>query len=489
MHTNDLHGQIQPIPWRTEDGTILVGGAPALGALIRQERARAEAMGEGFLYLDAGDLWQGTPDGNLTGGRVVVEWMNLIGVDAVAVGNHEYDEGEVALRALAVHARFPILGANVHQADGGAFPYLQPWVIREVAGVRIGIGGILTSRTGMLTRKGVTEGVAFGDEVQVARRVVQELRAAGAEVVILITHVGVDVDAVLARLVEGVDLIVGGHSHTAIASPAPESQTGTLVVQTQGKGRALGVVQLTWDRRVGRVTETSGRLVPVLEAEAGRDPETVALVKRWTAEIGRRMAEPIGTTTAPLVREPAMPGSSPLGNLVADIMREATDARFAFHNRTGIRADLPGGTITLRDVYQVCPFGNSLVTMELTGAQVKKVLAYSVLEHRYGLEISGLEVEVRDRKGIPRIGKVRVMPGGGRLDPRKVYRAVTNSYLGKGGDGEGLFAGATAYEDTGIVLRDVMTEYLRRNSPIEVPGVSRYIVHEGKAQPRAGVQR
>lgn len=239
-HTNDVHGWIMARPDKFQTNR-LVGGAAALASLISKDEGPK-------LVLDAGDWWQGTPEGSLTKGEAVADVFNAIGYDAVVIGNHEYDDGADSLRALIGKIKVPVLSANTYGADGKLVPWVRPSILKEVAGVKVGIFGLTTTNMRRLAFPKNIAGLDFRREVDVAREQVKALKRQGATVIIAVTHIGLEVegskhegDQTLAREVPGIDLIVGGHSHTFLTRPV-QGENGTLIVQAgqylQKAGRA-----------------------------------------------------------------------------------------------------------------------------------------------------------------------------------------------------------------------------------------------------------
>ncbi|UPT74429.1 MAG: metallophosphoesterase [Elusimicrobiota bacterium] len=217
-HTNDVHGWIMPRPDKFQTNR-LVGGAAALAALIAKDTGPK-------LVLDAGDWWQGTPEGSLTKGEAVADVFNAIGYDAVVIGNHEYDDGADSLKTLIGKIKVPVLSANTYGADGKLVPWVRASIVKEIAGVKVGIFGLTTTNMRRLAFPKNIAGLDFRREVDVAREQVKALKRQGATVIIAVTHIGLENehskhegDQTLAREVPGIDLIVGGHSHTFLSRP------------------------------------------------------------------------------------------------------------------------------------------------------------------------------------------------------------------------------------------------------------------------------
>ncbi|HET6201539.1 MAG TPA: bifunctional UDP-sugar hydrolase/5'-nucleotidase [Planctomycetota bacterium] len=464
LHTNDLHGQMLAREVRRgETGArARVGGFASIAAYVRTARQESAADGAEVLLVDAGDWYQGTPEGNRTQGTAVVEWMNLVGYDAATLGNHELDHGiENTFRLLGL-AKFPVLAANVFDRKTGARPAgLRPRAVLRRRGIALAFVGLLSHRTPELTSAPIGEALRFEDETAVVREAVDEARRE-ADHVFLLTHCGIDVDRALAALVPMVPAIVGGHSHTRLLEPVKVGQT--LVVQTGAKGEAIGRVEFEAEEGTKALRITDARLVDLLPEATGEDPASAAIVRREEAAVRAEMEEQIGELLADLGRGSG-PGSSPAGNLTTDAMREASAADIAFTNKGGVRAALLAGPVTRRSFFEMLPFDNTVVVLEMTGAEVAEALRASLSkEARTPLEVSGLEARWRPA-GDGKAEFLGATFGGAPLDPGRTYRVAVNSFLAGGGDGYASFTRPKVRRDTGILVRDAAVEWFRKRTP------------------------
>ena len=353
-HTNDIHGWIMERPDKARPGKM-IGGAPALGAVLAAEKGPK-------LLLDAGDWWQGTPEGSLSRGAAVAEMFNTLGYDAVVVGNHEFDAGEAMLKELAATIHAPVLSLNSYrQADGHRTDWAGSAFIKEVAGVKFGIFGLTTSKMGGLAFPKNVAGLRFRREIDEAREQVADLRRRGATVIIAVTHSGLEEvtaprfqgDRALAREVEGIDVIVGGHTHTTLARPLRDAKHGTLIVQTGSYLTKVGRVTLDIDPRTKRVLASDAELIALRPDEVGEDPEMKALVLKYQEQVGHAFDVVLATAAAALTR--GGPHESALGSWMADCYRRRAGANVGLQNGGGIRADIAAGPVTLRGVFSVIP--------------------------------------------------------------------------------------------------------------------------------------
>ncbi len=453
LHVNDFHGALQPT--RAGSDRPEEGGVARLAALVQAERTPTT------LFLAAGDLMQGTNLSNLFAGRPVIEAFNLMGLDASAVGNHEFDNGQAALKERAAEARFPFLAANI----GGDGPW-KPFEIRKVGSLRVALFGLTTEETPVATHPRNVKGLVFGDAVATARRLVAELRPQ-ADLIVALTHLGVEEDEKLAAAAPGIDVIVGGHTHTKVEQP--ETIGGTLVLQAFERGVFLGRLDL--EVTDGKMTAHRYRLVPVT-AGGGEDPAVAALVAGYLQRLGEKMNEPVGTAAADLEggKDAVRTGETNLGNLVADVMREASGADVALINGGTIRAGIPAGAVTIGTIYNVLPFDNWLISFAITGKELRE-----------SLETGVSRVEVRDG-GFPQVSGMRytfnpAAPVGSRvvsvsvagvpLDEERRYVLATHDFLAAGGNGYTVFVGHDpVYNDSGRWLRDVLDEWWRRRGSV-----------------------
>lgn len=461
LHTNDFHGAVEP---QVSGSGKESGGLVNLVSLIDQLRAEDP---DHTLVLDAGDTFQGTFLSNSTHGQVVMAAMNIAGYDAWTLGNHEFDWGQDVVRARIAEAEFPVLAANVLDAGTGeVWEEVEPFTILEVGQARVAVLGLSYPNTPGISKPQHVEGLDFKQAVETVRRYLPELEEQ-ADLILVLSHAGYDNDLALAKAVDGIDVIVGGHSHKFIERPYEINDT--IIVQAGAKGQVLGCLELTLDLATGQVTDYVRRhvLQDVTNEVSAVNPEVRTLVDAALAEAAETIEQPVGETVRAL--EPKYLGEFALGNLVVDAMLAADlDGQpndIATHNNGGIRAGLPQGPINYGQIYAVLPFDNQLMAMDLTGEQVLQILEHSVADDAGRLQVAGLSFRfIMSKPKGSRVQEVEV--GGEPLELDRVYRMVTIDYLASGGDGYDSFAeGANpAYGDTEVW---VLAEYMRANSPVD----------------------
>lgn len=460
LHINDFHGRVLPSLEKSIDEKVQVGGAAYLARMIGDRRAGDP---EGTILLSAGDMFQGSPVSNIFRGEPVIEIMNYLAFDAMAIGNHEFDWGLDVLERLRASAAFPFLSANIEHREGRSLSGMKPYILLERKGMKIAVIGISTPETAYTTKPDIVKDLVFLDPEKVLPGLISEVRRKGAKLVIVLSHLGFDADKKLAEAVQGIDLIVGGHSHTAVTDPPKVGKT--IVVQAGYYGYYLGVLEVRIDPETGSVTEytTAKELKTVFAGpEEGFDERVDRIVARYNDRLKESFSETVGETSVDLVRN--YNEESNIGNLITDAMRERAGADIAFASSGGIRMDIPAGKITREQVFGLLPFDNVLITVDLAGGQIREVLEQSAALEIGVLQVSGLRAvyDMKKPKGSRVIG---VFVGDRPLDPGKLYRVVINDFLAAGGDRYTTFKeGKNAVY--GDLLRDVFISYLRRHSPV-----------------------
>jgi 2',3'-cyclic-nucleotide 2'-phosphodiesterase (5'-nucleotidase family) len=418
-----------------------------------------------------------------------------MGYDAGAFGNHELDDGPAAWLRVHAEALFPIVSANVFVsadsawaggleeapgpvrrgarwiggakvAPGARLRFLtRPYVIQDVGGLKVAILGLTTRDIVAIVDRARNGGVAVSDPATAAAVFVPELRKK-ADLIVALTHLGVDEDRALAARVPGIDVIVGGHSHTYLWQPL-------FVRNGNANGyHGTGIVQAgRWGDRVGRlaigiarsgVVGLTDALVPVLPGE-GEDPAIARMLKPYRDSMSVAMDKPVFHSPSRVSMSGLEDGDTPLGNFVTDAMLESARADIAIVNSGGIRAPLPEGTVTVGDVFTVLPFDNTIVTVSMKGWQVRELLDFIAgrIGKRGFAQIAGAEFVIRRN----RASDIRV--GGKTLVSDRVYRVATLDFLYGGGDGYTLFARAGVASQTGTFTHDAAVDFLRNHPQYE----------------------
>ena len=500
MFTNDIHGGIDryPATFMNPDFPPILGGGGSAATYIKGIRKLTKPGFRDNLLVDAGDFFQGHPVGTMSEGRAVIIYMNMIGYDFMAIGNHEFDLGEDVLIKTLEMAEFPILSCNiVKKGTNELVDYVHPYKIIEKLGLRIGVIGLTTTDTEQMSFPDNIKNVDFLPAKEQVQKYVDIVREKNVDFVIVIGHMGLPYDPQpaydarysnpdeekeerrwgydaqeIAHEVEGIDILFGGHMHKGFAQPWEDPETHTMVFQGYAYGSNIGHITIKIDKDTKTISgyESSaineGVMVTLFEDEFIPD-EVIAdtiLVMQKIAEVG--MDEIIGQASMNITKI----GSGPqnlIGNLVCEAMKDYTGADFSFMNLGGIRDELLSGPISYRDVFSVMPFDNQIALIEVDGRFLKEIIETRVSGSRHGLRTAGIKVVInRKRDNFNRISKLLI--GGEQWQADKIYKIATSDFLLQGNAGLALLTKVpesqiTRYEQG---LRDVIVEYIKKNSPV-----------------------
>lgn len=493
LHLNDFHSRIEPI--NKYDSTCSAeetaenacfGGVARVKAKIDELRKQITDAGGNVIVLDAGDQSQGSLMYTTYKGVAEAEFMAEIGFDAMAVGNHEFDNGPDGLATFLDKVKFPILSGNI---DVSQNPVLKDRVkktaVLEVGGEKIGIVSALATDTPETSSPGDT--VIFSDDIDGLKAGVAELEAAGVNKIIALTHVGYKRDLEIAAQVPGVDIVVGGHSHTYLSANDPDrhgpyptwvDQPGggmVPVVQAYAYSKYLGHAELTFDD-AGNLIYAGGNTL-VLDSSVTPDAGLEAKVKELAGPIEEVRAKVVSESTADIdgSRDTCRAGECQMGNLVTEAMLDRVKDQgvtVAITNGGGLRASIDTGPVTMGEVLTVLPFQNTLATFTATGAMLVAALENGASQIEEGAgrfsQVAGLKYTFDPAAPAgSRISDVMVAEGDSYvpIDPAKEYLAVTNNYMRGGGDGYRMFRDAADAYDFGPDLADVVADYLVKSGP------------------------
>lgn len=483
MHTNDTHAHLKDIARRA--------------AVVKQIRT----VSENSLLLDAGDVFTGTLYFTQYQGIADVNLMNKLNYDAMALGNHEFDKGPQGLANFLSEADFPALNANF---DFSAEPVLNsiahskvglegadklkgqiyPAIILDLNGEKVGLIGLDTEETSELSSPGLK--IVIKNASTAAHDAVNLLQNEGVNRIVAVSHLGWDLDVKLAADVEGIDIIVGGHSHT-VAENYPEiideKGTPTLVVQAGDYGKYLGKLDVSFDDE-GIIRDYNGGLIDLSAQDAeghyiySEDTEVADTLASYSESQEDLKNIVVGKSKVLLdgVRENVRSRESNLGNLIADAMLEkasSAGASIAITNGGGIKESIDQGAITLGEVMTVMPFANTLVQLDLTGQQIIDALENGVsevelLKGKFP-QVAGLRFTFDPtREPGNRVSSVEVKTEGGyeAINTAENYKVVTNKFMAGGGDGYTSLTYASQQKNLGFVDYEVFQDYLANHSPV-----------------------
>lgn len=477
LHTNDIHGQVLPraATWIEGENPPLAGGIPRIAAYVNRVRAEARESHAELIVVDAGDWYQGTPEGSLDDGLGIVKALAQVGYDALCIGNHELDKGLPNLKRLLRDTAIPAVCGNLFDRSTHArVAWVEPYRVVERDGLRIAIVGLLTPATPEITHRDARE-LEFVEPARALTRVRAQL-AGRVDWILPITHLGVDDDRKLARAHPDLPLIVGGHSHTYLKHGVREGDT--RIVQTGSKASGVGRVDLWFERATWKVVESRARVVDLVDepAVSDRNAAVDAICRELESRSEAEMKVVVGEFTGPLTRSKNPLESSPAGNWIADALRAHTRADVGLMNRGGIRCDLAAGPITRRHLFEISPFDNVVSVLTLTGAELFDVMRRSVEgEAHSGLEVSGLELEVEmGRSKQRRLAAIHV--GEKPLDRAATYRVVMNSFMADGGDAYLEKREGAGRVDEPVLIREMLELALRAQPRVQPDASNRYRV-------------
>jgi 5'-nucleotidase/UDP-sugar diphosphatase len=495
MHTNDHHGRF----WQNSDGEY---GMAARKTVVDEIRRDVAAQGGHSLLLDGGDVNTGVPESDLQDAVPDFKGMNLLGYQAMAVGNHEFDKPPLVLRMQRDLAQFPMLSANIYENGQRMF---APYKVFDLGGLKVGVMGLTTEDTARMVHPDNIKQIEFRSVIAEAGQLVPELRRK-ADVVIAATHMGhyedgrhgtqAPGDVEMARAVAGIDLVVGGHTQNPACMKAenvldrayvpgaacqPDRQNGTWIVQAHEWGKYVG--RADFEYRNGEFKLVKYALIPINLKKPVKGADGKTTLVNHTQEIAQdkdmlAMLEPyqkfgqdkldlqVGATDARLEGDRAAVRSKPtnLGVLIAKAMMEKTRADFAIVNSGGVRDSIKAGPITYRDILKVQPFGNTVCTVDLTGQEIIAYLsAASKMSPGSGAfaQFAGIELEMANGA----VSNVRVQ--GTALDTNKVYRMALNNFQAAGGDGYPRLTDNPSFVNTGFVDADVMRAFIAARNPLK----------------------
>lgn len=463
IHTNDIHGHFfkeKDVGWEKEGSN----GA-ALASWIKSVLRYNKSRGIPTLILDGGDFYSGTPEGNMTKGRSILQVMEKLGYNGIVVGNHEFDNGKENLAELTAISKVPILGANIIDKNTKKiFDKLIPYLVFNL-GIKVAVIGVTTPQTPISTLPSNVEGLEFKEpeeSIDYYQKIITQKEKKIFFVVL--SHLGLERDKLLAKHNKKISVIIGGHSHTLLEKPILFNST--IICQAGFNGKYSGKLELWIDKKTLKVTSYKYNLFKIMEGDFSSDPQIESFLNKIQSSINLNLDEVIGYTEGDII--PDDENESYIGNIITDAMRDRTKVEIAFHNAHGIRHSIPKGEIRLRQIFMVLPFDDTLYTMELQGRQIKELLKQALsnkMQHGM-IQLSGIKVNYKIEKS--KLAFVSIIKDDGKkIEDDIYYSVVTNSFLAKGGDGLYIFLGGKNRKDTGILLRDAVTEHIKKISPLK----------------------
>jgi len=495
MHTNDHHGRF----WHNSDGEY---GMAARKTVVDDIRRDVAAAGGYSLLLDGGDVNTGVPESDLQDAVPDFKGMNLLGYQAMAVGNHEFDKPLGVLKMQRDLAQFPMLSANIYEGGQRMF---APYKVFDLGGLKVGVMGLTTEDTVKMSHPDNVDKLEFRSVIAEASKVVPELRRQ-ADVVIAATHMGhyengqhgtqAPGDVEMARAVPGIDLVVGGHTQNPACMKAenvldrayvpgavcqPDRQNGAWIVQAHEWGKYVG--RADFEYRNGEFKLVKYALIPInlkqpvkgadgkttlvpYTSQIAQDKDMMALLTPYQQFGQEKLNVQIGSVDGRLVgeRDVVRKNVTNLGVLIGQAMMDKTRADLAVVNAGGVRDSIAAGVITYKDVLKVQPFGNTVCTAELSAQELLDYLnASAKMSPGSGAypQFAGVALEI----SAGNVSNVRVK--GAPLDMGKTYRITVNNFQAAGGDGYPKLVSHPSFVNTGFVDADVLRAFIVAKSPIK----------------------
>lgn len=415
LYWNDFHSATHPYPSTEEEGAPLVSGSAYLAAYLDS----LKALGSNTVVVCAGDEFTGDPLSTLTQGKAQIELLNLLNPDIFVLGNHEFDYGLKNLREALELAQFPIICANLFDKKKKEL-LVQPYLILNRGKLKIAFIGLVTERIEKVVREWGELEVLDAESTLVYY--LNELEEK-TDIQILVSHMGLQKDKSVAEKIEGLEVIIGGHSHTVLHKP--RKINNTLICQAGSRGRYLGKLDLFLNPQ-GKVLSYQNYLVETFSEKIRPDNLVKNKIEELEGNLGLKLDEIIGELETSWIRKDKE--ESNIGNFLADAMRSYAQANVAFTNSGGIRKNLRAGPIKIRDIFEIAPFSNHLVVIDLTGEELLNVLEKNCRKGIDLLQVSGVRYSYTlDRPFGERVIEVKV--NNKDIIPNKRYKAVINDYM------------------------------------------------------------
>ena len=481
LHSNDLHAHVEPTKIKGQG----YGGYARQATIIK----RARAIEPNVFLLSGGDTFQGTLFFNTYEGLADLAFMNAVGYDAMAVGNHEFDRGPKPLGTFASLAAFPVLSANLDVSGEPALNgVIHDSAVVTIGGEKFGVVGATTPTVTNISSPGPT--IKLKDLHDSVQSAVDALRSKGINKVFLVTHIGYAEDQALVKTLHGVCFVVGGHSHTPLGTPElpgwPKSQGEYPTVVNDADGVNVPIVQSwEWGKVFGHITldfDGNGHLLRwrnakaiVVDSSIPEDPAVLSMVTAFKRPILALESQPIGQTSVAIPKESQRGGDSPMADLIADGMEAATaksGSVVAFINSGGVRGGLEPGKVTYGELISIEPFGNTLVVLDLSGAELKAALEEGAGTGGQLTPSKGSSYSIDRSKAVgSRVSDIVI--GGAPLDLGKTYHVTLLNFTANGGDAHVVLKAAAGNRvDTGLIDLDALIDYVKSHPTltVEEPG-------------------
>ncbi|MDQ7821810.1 MAG: bifunctional UDP-sugar hydrolase/5'-nucleotidase [Candidatus Eremiobacteraeota bacterium] len=452
IHVNDMHGNISPHVEKSVSAESPVGGLAHMGSVVKQVRDEHP----GSLLLNAGDLLQGSFESEISGGKPVLEVINHLGFDAVELGNHDFAWGKSALFGLIGSLATPVLAANVIATDTGE-PLVNPSIMKEVKGIKVGIIGVDTPKIAEYVRPEEIEGMTFPGPEEPVKSQIARLKSLGADLIVVVSHLGLKDDRELAKKIPGIDVIVGGHTHSVL--PQGEKVGDTIIVQAGCNNEYVGSLALSYDPESRKITDYRSTLIPVIADKIPADSQIEKILKPYIEAGEKAGKEIVGATQGEMKYSFTEP--TPLGQHMADAIREAAGTKLALTSAKMLRAGLPAGEVTRRELFNSYPNTEAVVSVKIKGKHLKEELESRYASDSRAIMIpSGFSFTVdRSRPDGSRITSITI--NGAPFEPEREYDVGVTDNQAR----YPTFKTAREVKTKGT-LRDAWFRYVKKHSPL-----------------------
>lgn len=488
FHTSDIHGRLES---QTKDNKTY-GGFAILANALRSEKLKAYRYKVLPLYFDCGDFFQGTPVVDYYKGECMATLFNHLKTFSVTIGNHDFDYSYQQLQKVIKDFKFPVVLCNVYdKVTKRLIPNVREYIIVEWRGYKLGITGAITPDTPYISLKSNITNLEFLDPIPILRKITNTLTEKGANFIILLSHCGIEFDRKIANEIDNIDLILGGHTHALTLSCEWQGKKPTAIIHPSSEARCFSRTIIS--EQNGKLVIATSATILLDKSVYGENQETKKIIDRLLEPVNAMQKEVIGISKVQLLSG-FSGGNSPAGAYIADAMREYSGADFAFANLGGVRSDINQGPLTYEMIYNLQPFANTVVVMELSGKQIVQLIEEVLSDNWYPIssetakvtkletQYEGLKREFQGKYGylIPSGLLVKFDPNlppfhrileitdinKNRIIPDRMYKVAFNSYIAEGGDGFSWLKDVKPRYDTAITVRDVVIKKIKKEKGI-----------------------
>ncbi len=476
IFTNDTHGMAWSFDDLNEKG---VGGISGAKTIIDNIKNDVLMQGGAVLVVSSGNITMGDPRSNVCLNKPLIKAMNLVGYDAMSIGNHEFDFGLEAFEEMRGEAAFPFLSSNIY-LSGNKKNFATPFIEKDFSnGLKVALVGITAKETETISKSGLDGKITLSEPVALLNKIVPELKKKN-NIVILLSSLGLydsddsfdgyAGDRKVAKNVSGIDLIIG--SRTKIHLEKAVMENGVPIVQTEGYGKWIG--RYDFYIQNGKIIQESYRLYPV--KAKNENQAVLKMLNDFKCDFPKKV---IGEAFINFDGDKRIVrfGESPIGNIIADIIRDRTKTDISFINSGSVRKGISKGLLTEKDIFSVFPFMDTVIVGKIKGSELRAVLS-KFAETRAGsggfLQVSGMKIEIE--KGTLK----KVMVGTSLLDEKAEYTFATNSFLSGGGDGYNMLKKLKNKRDTGYSVPSIIVEFIKMEKILNKPEPGRIIIKQAQ---------